>query len=208
MRAYTNAMLEVFGPDKDIPAPDMGTGPREMAWLMDEFSRAHGMTINAVVTGKPIVLGGSLGRAEATGRGVMVSAMVAMEKMKINPYNATCAIQGFGNVGSYAATLMEERGVKIVAISDITGAYYNKEGIDSRAAQVYRDDHDGLLEGFPGAEKIDGDKAVVLRESAYPTAWNVVVEMSRTDGAWDGRHQGGSRNSWGVTQSDGNGIAG
>ena len=162
MRAYTNAMLEVFGPDKDIPAPDMGTGPKEMAWLMDEFSRAHGMTINAVVTGKPIVLGGSLGRAEATGRGVMVSAMVAMEKMKINPYNATCAIQGFGNVGSYAATLMEERGVKIIAISDITGAYYNKEGIDSRAAQVFRDENDGLLTGFPGAEPMDGEEILFL----------------------------------------------
>jgi len=162
MRAYTNAMLEIFGPDKDIPAPDMGTGPKEMAWLMDEFSRAQGMTINAVVTGKPIVLGGSLGRTEATGRGVMVSAMAAMEKMQINPYNATCAIQGFGNVGSYAATLMEERGVKIIAISDITGAYYNKEGIDASAAQVYRYEHDGLLTGFPGAEPIDGEEILFL----------------------------------------------
>jgi glutamate dehydrogenase/leucine dehydrogenase len=162
IRAYTNALLEVFGPDKDIPAPDMGTGPEEMAWLMDEYSRAHGMTINAVVTGKPIVLGGSLGRAEATGRGVMVSAMVAMEKLKINPYNATCAIQGFGNVGSYAATLMEKRGVKIVGISDISGAYYNKEGIDVRNAQVFRDKNDNLLEGFPGAEKIEGEELLTL----------------------------------------------
>ena len=162
IRAYTSALLEVFGPDKDIPAPDMGTGPEEMAWLMDEYSRAHGMTINAVVTGKPIVLGGSLGRAEATGRGVMVSAMVAMEKLKINPYNATCAIQGFGNVGSYAATLMEKRGVKIVGISDISGAYYNKEGIDVRKAQIYRDENDGMLEGFPGADKIDGEELLTL----------------------------------------------
>jgi len=182
MRAYTNAMLEVFGPDKDIPAPDMGTGPKEMAWLMDEYSRAHGMTINAVVTGKPIVLGGSLGRAEATGRGVMVSAMVAMEKMKINPYNATCAIQGFGNVGSYAATLMEERGVKIVAISDITGAYYNKEGIDSRAAQVYRDDHDGLLTGFPGAEVIDGEELLFLDvDVLVPAAKEDVITKHNAD---------------------------
>ena len=162
IRAYTSALLDVFGPDKDIPAPDMGTGPKEMAWLMDEYSRAHGMTINAVVTGKPIVLGGSLGRAEATGRGVMVSAMVAMEKLKINPYNATCAIQGFGNVGSYAATLMSKRGVKIVGISDISGAYYNKEGIDVREAQVYRDGNDGMLEGFPGAEQISGEELLAL----------------------------------------------
>lgn len=162
IRAYTSALLDVFGPDKDIPAPDMGTGPKEMAWLMDEYSRAHGMTINAVVTGKPIVLGGSLGRAEATGRGVMVSAMVAMEKLKINPYNSTCAIQGFGNVGSYAATLMAKRGVKIVGISDISGAYYNKEGIDVRAAQVYRDENDGMLEGLPGVESIDGEALLAL----------------------------------------------
>ncbi|RLD24892.1 MAG: Glu/Leu/Phe/Val dehydrogenase [Bacteroidetes bacterium] len=162
MRAYTSAMLEVFGPDKDIPAPDMGTGPEEMAWLMDEYSRAKGMTINAVVTGKPIVLGGSLGRAEATGRGVMVSAMVAMEKLKINPYNATCAIQGFGNVGSYAATLMAKRGVKIVGISDISGAYYNSDGIDVRKAQIYRDKNNGMLEGFPGAEPITGDELLTL----------------------------------------------
>jgi glutamate dehydrogenase (NAD(P)+) len=120
------------------------------------------MTINAVVTGKPIVLGGSLGRAEATGRGVMVSAMVAMEKMKINPYNSTCAIQGFGNVGSYAATLMSERGSKIVAISDISGAYYNSNGIDTREAQVYRDNNSGSLEGFTGAEKISGDDLLTL----------------------------------------------
>ena len=162
MRAYTSALLDVFGPDKDIPAPDMGTGPEEMAWLMDEYSRANGMTINAVVTGKPIVLGGSLGRAEATGRGVMVSAMVAMEKLKINPYNATCAIQGFGNVGSYAATLMAKRGVKIVGISDISGAYYNKEGIDVRAAQIYRDENNGMLEGFTGAEPIGSEELLAL----------------------------------------------
>lgn len=162
IRAYTSSMLDVFGPDKDIPAPDMGTGPQEMAWLMDEYSRAHGMTINSVVTGKPIVLGGSLGREEATGRGVMVSAMVAMEKLKINPYNATCAIQGFGNVGSYAATLMTQRGVKIVCISDVTGAYYNKDGIDARAAQIYRDGANGSLEGLPDAERIAGDDLLTL----------------------------------------------
>lgn len=182
MRAYTNAMHEVFGPDKDIPAPDMGTGPEEMAWLMDEYSRANGMTTHAVVTGKPIVLGGSLGRAEATGRGVMVSAMVAMEKMKINPYNSTCAIQGFGNVGSYAATLMEERGVKIVAISDISGAFYNKEGIDSREAQQYRDNNNGVLEGFPGAEKIEPNELLNLDvDVLIPAAMEDVITKKNAD---------------------------
>ncbi|WP_186755847.1 Glu/Leu/Phe/Val family dehydrogenase [Echinicola salinicaeni] len=154
MRAYTLAMIDVFGPDKDIPAPDMGTGPREMAWLMDEYSKAHGTTVNAVVTGKPLVLGGSLGRTEATGRGVMVSALAAMEKLKINPFQATCVVQGFGNVGSWAAQLLEERGLKIVSISDISGAYYNSNGINIQEAIKFRNENNGILEGFHGAEKL------------------------------------------------------
>jgi len=162
MRAYTMSMMDVFGPDKDIPAPDMGTGPREMAWLMDEYSKAHGMTINAVVTGKPLVLGGSLGREEATGRGVMISTFAAMEKLKINPYQATCAVQGFGNVGSLSARLLHERGVKVVAISDISGAYYNPEGIDITAAIAYRNGNNGTLSGFADAEKIDGEELLFL----------------------------------------------
>lgn len=157
MRAYTLAMVEVFGPDKDIPAPDMGTGPREMAWLMDQYSRMQGMTVNSVVTGKPLVLGGSLGRTEATGRGVMVTAMAAMEKLKINPYKATCAVQGFGNVGSSAARLLSERGLIIQAISDISGAYYNEKGIDIPAALQYREQNKGSLMGFGGAEKITNE---------------------------------------------------
>lgn len=154
VRAYTLAMIDVFGPDKDIPAPDMGTGPREMAWLMDEYSKARGTTVNAVVTGKPLVLGGSLGRTEATGRGVMVSALAAMEKLKINPFQATCAVQGFGNVGSWAAFLLEERGLKVVSVSDISGAYYNSHGINIQEAIAYRDGNNGTLEGFEGAEKL------------------------------------------------------
>lgn len=161
-RAYTQNMHEIFGPDRDIPAPDMGTGPREMAWMMDEYSRAQGMTVNAVVTGKPIVLGGSLGRTEATGRGVMISALAAMEKMKINPFNAKCAIQGFGNVGSWAGKLLEERGVSIVAVSDISGAYYNDNGINMAEAIEYRTNNNGQLEGFPGAEKIDPEELLLL----------------------------------------------
>jgi len=161
-RAYTLSMLEIFGPDRDIPAPDMGTGPREMAWLMDEYSRTQGMTINSVVTGKPLVLGGSLGRTEATGRGVMVSSLAAMEKLKINPYKATCAVQGFGNVGSYAALLLEERGVKVVAISDLSGAYFNENGIDIQKAIAYRDQNKGSLEGFEGAEVLNGDDILGL----------------------------------------------
>lgn len=162
MRAYTLAMAEVFGPDKDIPAPDMGTGPREMAWLMDQYSRMQGMTVNSVVTGKPIVLGGSLGRTEATGRGVMVTAMAAMEKLKINPYKATCAVQGFGNVGSWAARLLSERGLIVQAVSDISGAYYNEKGIDIQAAVKYREQNKGSLIGFEGIEKITNDELLTL----------------------------------------------
>ncbi len=162
VRAYTLAMIDVFGTDKDIPAPDMGTGPREMAWLMDEYSRMQGMTVNAVVTGKPIVLGGSLGRTEATGRGVMVSAMAAMEKLKINPYKASCAVQGFGNVGSWAAQLLQERGLTIKSISDISGAYYNDNGIDIEKALAYRDANKGTLEGYTEAEKINGEELLTL----------------------------------------------
>jgi glutamate dehydrogenase/leucine dehydrogenase len=162
MRAYTQAMADVFGPDQDIPAPDMGTGPREMAWLMDQYSRNKGMTTHAVVTGKPLVMGGSLGRTEATGRGVMVSALSAMEKLKINPYKATVAVQGFGNVGSWASKLMHERGLIVQAISDLSGAYYNAEGIDIELAIKYRDTNKGSLEGFKGAERISNNDLLTL----------------------------------------------
>jgi glutamate dehydrogenase (NAD(P)+) len=183
VRAYTMAMIDVFGPDKDIPAPDMGTGPREMAWLMDEYSKAHGMTIPAVVTGKPLVLGGSLGRTEATGRGVMVSALTAMQKLKINPFQATCAVQGFGNVGSWAARLLEERGLKIVAISDHTGAFYNEKGINVVEAIAYRDSNNGTLEGFTGGEKLEnaGDLLTLQVDVLVPAAVEDVITTANAD---------------------------
>ena len=183
VRAYTMAMIDVFGPDKYIPAPDMGTGPREMAWLMDEYSKAHGMTIPAVVTGKPLVLGGSLGRTEATGRGVMVSALAAMQKLKINPFQATCAVQGFGNVGSWAARLLEERGLKIVAISDHTGAFYNEKGINIVEAIAYRDSNNGTLEGFAGGEKMEnaGDLLTLSVDVLVPAAVEDVITIANAD---------------------------
>src|SRR3954469_22387398 len=179
MRAYTQSMVDIFGADKDIPAPDMGTGPREMAWLMDQYSRAQGMTVNAVVTGKPIVLGGSLGRTEATGRGVMISTLAGMEKLKINPYKATCAVQGFGNVGSWAARLLAERGLKVLAVSDISGAYFNANGIDIEKAVLYRESNRGSLEGFAGAEKINGDELLTLNvDVLVPAATEDVITSS------------------------------
>jgi glutamate dehydrogenase (NAD(P)+) len=178
-RAYTLSMLDIFGPDRDIPAPDMGTGPAEMAWLMDEYSKSKGMTVNAVVTGKPLVLGGSLGRVEATGRGVMVSALSAMQRLRMNPSQTSCAIQGFGNVGSNAAKLLEERGVKIKAISDISGAYWNDKGIDINAALTYRDSHNGTLEGFSGGEKMNDADGIIICDVdlLVPAAKEDVINM-------------------------------
>ncbi len=182
MRAYTSAMLNIFGPDRDIPAPDMGTGPREMAWLMDEYSKAHGTTVNAVVTGKPLVLGGSLGRVEATGRGVMVSALAAMEKLKMNPTRTTCAVQGFGNVGSISAKLLQERGVKVVAVSDISGAYYNSNGIDILEAIAYKEGNKGTLEGYKGAELISNEELLTLGvDVLVPAAKEDVITMANVD---------------------------
>ena len=161
-RAYTQAMHDVFGPDKDIPAPDVGTGPDQMAWLMDEYSRARGVTVNAVVTGKPVILGGSVGRIEATGRGVMVSTLAVLTKRKINPFKSKIAIQGFGNVGSWAALLLKERGCKIVAISDISGGYYNQKGIDVGKAIQHRNENNGTLDKFKGGDKISNQELLSL----------------------------------------------
>ncbi|PWJ34147.1 Glu/Leu/Phe/Val family dehydrogenase [Sediminitomix flava] len=180
-RAYTSALNEVLGPDIDIPAPDMGTGPREMAWMMDEYSKSRGRTINDVVTGKPLVLGGSLGRVEATGRGVMVSAMVALEKMGIKPTQATCAVQGFGNVGSHAAMLLEERGLRILGISDHTGAYWNERGLDIKNAIHYRQAN-GTLEGFTGGEKITNEELITSKvDVLVPAAKEDVITYHNAD---------------------------
>ena len=160
-RAYTDLMVDVFGPDKDIPAPDMGTGQQEMAWIMDEYSKLVGYSSPAVVTGKPLVLGGSLGRVEATGRGVMVSTRSALSKLGISPVGCTCAVQGFGNVGSISAKLLAMQGMKVLAISDVTGGYYNPEGIDVEAAIAYRDNNGGTLEGFK-AERITNEQLLEL----------------------------------------------
>lgn len=162
-RGYTVKMKDVFGPDSDIPAPDMGTGQQEMAWIVDEYSKIKGQNAWAVVTGKPIVLGGSLGRVEATGRGVMVSTRSALAKMGIKPTDATCVVQGFGNVGSISAKLIAQMGVKIIGISDVTGGYYNPEGIDVEAAINYvATNGTRTLEGFPNAQKVSNGELLEL----------------------------------------------
>ncbi len=161
-RAYTAAMSDVFGVDKDIPAPDVATGPREMAWIVDEYSKIKGAFTPGVVTGKPIHLGGSEGRVEATGRGVNTAALEAMKKIKMDPKKSTAAVQGFGNVGSITAKYMEEAGIKIVAISDHTGAFYNAEGINIADAIAYRTLNNGVLKGFPGGKLIPNEELLTL----------------------------------------------
>ena len=177
-RAYAKAMSEVFGTDKDIPAPDMGTSGREMAWILDEFNKIHGGNHPGVITGKPIVLGGSLGRDAATGRGVMITTLAALERLNINPKSATAAVQGFGNVGSHAARLLSKQGIKIIAISDHTGAFYNENGIDIKAALEYVAKNDRVLKGFTGGtlftnEELLGCKCDVLVPAALQ---NVITE--------------------------------
>ncbi len=136
-RRYTANMLTVFGPDTDIPAPDMNTNEQTMAWIMDTYSMHAQKTVTDVVTGKPLIIGGSLGRFEATGRGVMITTMEALKKLNLDPRKSNTVVQGFGNVGSVSADLLQKQGCKIIAISDITGGYYNKKGIDIQKAIEY-----------------------------------------------------------------------
>ncbi|MEO0474130.1 MAG: Glu/Leu/Phe/Val dehydrogenase [Bacteroidota bacterium] len=159
-RAYTRSLKDVFGEDSDIPAPDMGTSSREMAWIFHEYSRTYGYT-PGVVTGKPLHLGGSKGRVPATGWGVMVSTMKAIEKLNWNPNECTCAVHGFGNVGSWAAKLLSDKGLKIVAVSDHTGGFYNKNGLNIREMVPHLKEH-GNLEGYAGATKITNEELLAL----------------------------------------------
>jgi glutamate dehydrogenase (NAD(P)+) len=153
-KAYTVAMADVFGPDKDIPAPDMGTSGREMAWLLDAFNKTHRGDYPAVTTGKPVGLGGSLGRDAATGRGVMVATLAALKKMGLDADKVTAAVQGFGNVGSHAARLLNQQGIRICAIGDHTATFWNEKGIDIQSALDYAKNNGGILKGFTGGVEI------------------------------------------------------
>src|SRR5881296_2285878 len=148
-RRYTAGIIATLGPDSDVPAPDVNTNERVMAWVMDTYSMHVRHTVTAVVTGKPVEMGGSLGRREATGRGCMIVTKEALKHLGMPVQGTTVAIQGFGNVGSIAAQLLQKEGCKIVAISDKSGAYYNKAGIDLSEALAHVKQHRGL-EGFRG----------------------------------------------------------
>ncbi len=162
IRRYTANLTEVLGPNQDVPAPDVNTGEREMGWLMDTYSMHVRRTETAVVTGKPVVMGGSLGRREATGRGVMIVTLAAMEKLGLKPNQSTVVVQGFGNVGSVGAQLLAGQGCKIVGVSDISGAYYNKNGINVEDAIAYAGKNKKSLAGYPKAEKISNEQLLEL----------------------------------------------
>jgi glutamate dehydrogenase (NAD(P)+) len=150
-RRYTAELIEFIGPEKDVPAPDVNTNEQIMAWMMDTYSMHMRQTVTAVVTGKPLNMGGSRGRREATGRGLMVVCDEALKKLGLNRDETRVIVQGFGNVGSNAAHLMHEQGYKIIGIAEVDGGLYNKNGIDIDALLEYRQ-RQGTIHGFPGAE--------------------------------------------------------
>jgi glutamate dehydrogenase (NAD(P)+) len=129
-RRYAAEIFPLIGPDKDVPAPDVGTDSQVMAWIMDTYSQQVGYPVQGVVTGKPLVIGGSLGREDATGRGVVNVTIEALRHLKIGISQATVAIQGFGNVGSHTALIMQQCGARVVAVSDVSGGLYNPKGLD------------------------------------------------------------------------------
>ena len=160
-RRYATEIAGVIGPESDIPAPDVNTNPQVMAWIMDTLSMHHGYSVPAVVTGKPLVVGGSEGRMEATGRGVYFVTRAACKQQGLTFEGSTVAIQGFGNVGSVSARLLYENGCNVVAISDVYGAVYNADGIDVKRAIRYVQEH-GTLKNLPDAEPIDGGDLLEL----------------------------------------------
>jgi glutamate dehydrogenase (NAD(P)+) len=152
-RRYVADMMDVFGPDKDVPAPDVGTGPQVMGWFMDTYSMREGHSVPGVVTGKPITLGGSRGRVEATGRGVMITTREAAKHLGMPLNGATASVQGFGNVGSVSAKLLHELGVKFLYVSDVKGAIHNPDGIDITQLLNYTARKKTIV-GFPQAKRV------------------------------------------------------
>ncbi|MGH9329214.1 MAG: Glu/Leu/Phe/Val family dehydrogenase [Vicinamibacterales bacterium] len=155
-RRYVAEIIDAIGPEKDIPAPDVNTNDQIMAWVMDTYSMHVGQTTTAVVTGKPIEMGGSLGRREATGRGVMICTREAAKHLGLDINGATVAVQGFGNVGSISALLLSQIGAKIVAVTDWKGGVYNQAGLDVPKLVDYVAQH-RTVDGFPGGEPIDNE---------------------------------------------------
>jgi glutamate dehydrogenase (NAD(P)+) len=159
-RRYTAELFEFIGPEKDVPAPDMNTNEQTMAWIMDTYSMHCRQTVTGVVTGKPVALGGSAGRREATGRGVKIIADESMRRLGRSREDTRVIVQGFGNVGSFAAKLMHVAGYKVIGIAEWNGGLYNPKGIDIDALFDYKE-MNRTIEGFPGAEPFDSAALLV-----------------------------------------------
>jgi glutamate dehydrogenase (NAD(P)+) len=180
-RRYTAELIEFLGPERDVPAPDVNTNDRVMAWIMDTYSMHVRHTVTAVVTGKPIDLGGSKGRTEATGRGCMMVTVKALKKLGLEPQKTSVVIQGFGNVGGMAAQLMARAGFKIVCIIEYDGAIYNRNGLDIVALQEHRKET-GSIRDYPGGENVDRHEALFLPcDVLLPAATENVITSANAD---------------------------
>lgn len=182
-RRYTAGIIDTLGPDSDVPAPDVNTNERVMAWIMDTYSMHKRHTVTHVVTGKPVAMGGSLGRREATGRGCMISAREALKTLNIPLDRSTrVVVQGFGNVGSIAAQLMDELGLRIVAVSDKSGGIYNPEGLDLQKVRDYVRDN-RFLRGYPDASHVSNEELLTLDcDVLLPAALeNVITDDNAAD---------------------------
>lgn len=161
-RVFVDKIHDIIGPQQDIPAPDVNTGAQHMAWIFDQYSKLHGHS-PGVVTGKPVDLYGSLGREAATGRGVAIATREVLRAQGKDVKGASVAIQGFGNVGTFAARILQQMGARVVALADVTGAIRNKNGIDAEAAIAFAKETGGLR-GMPGAEVIKDAAAVLVED--------------------------------------------
>jgi glutamate dehydrogenase (NAD(P)+) len=180
-RRYTAEIIDFLGPERDVPAPDVNTNEKVMAWIMDTYSMHARHTVTAVVTGKPMALGGSRGRPEATGRGCMIVILKALELLGLKPENSRVVIQGFGNVGGMAAKLMRAIGFKIVCIIEYDGAVYNPNGLDIAALQQHRRET-GSITGFAGGEDMDKGEAMFLEcEVLIPAATENVIHSGNAE---------------------------
>ena len=180
-RRFTSEIINEIGPEKDIPAPDVGTDSRVMAWIFDTYSMNKGHSVLGVVTGKPLAIGGSLGREEATARGALYVLRGAARKRNLSLNGATAAVQGFGNVGSYLARFLVQDGAKVVAISDSAGGVHNPNGIDVEAAFA-RKRETGSIGGLPGTDPISNDDLLLLDVDVLaPCALEQVISESNAD---------------------------
>jgi glutamate dehydrogenase len=176
-RAYMEAIADFVGPDKDIPAPDVYTNAQTMGWMMDTYSRLKGRYSPGVITGKPIILGGSKGRNEATAQGCVYTILAALEDMGLAPEKASVAVQGFGNAGRIAARLLSQAGCKIVAVSDSKGGIYLEDGLDIEEAERLKDE--GALTSYKGAEAINNEQLIGLNvDILVPAALENVITAS------------------------------